>query len=135
LRAIWRHFVEAGGPVPVAALVAEAVPGLAAAIRQAVQALAARDLIEVAGETVQVAYPFSGDPTRCPVELAGGAIRYACRAIDALGVAPNARRRGDRPRPVPRHRDGARVPRRSRHRPAGRAGERPGLGASGRLGH
>jgi Alkylmercury lyase len=37
---------------------------------------------------VDVAYPFSAFPTPFVVQLADGQERYACCAIDALGIAP-----------------------------------------------
>jgi hypothetical protein len=37
---------------------------------------------------VDVAYPFSAFPTPFVVRLADGQERYACCAIDALGIAP-----------------------------------------------
>ncbi len=46
------------------------------------------DLIEFRDGRVEIAYPFSAAPTPFVVRLAGGQERYACCAIDALGVGP-----------------------------------------------
>jgi hypothetical protein len=88
LRAIWREFVEYGGPVTLE-VAAAGVPGLTpdgARVRAA--ALDAADLIGLSGERVEVAYPFTARPNAYQVTLPGGRARYACCAIDALGVAP-----------------------------------------------
>jgi hypothetical protein len=88
LRAIWREFVEAGGPVALEA-VSRAVPGLApGALRERAAALDAADLIGLDGDRVALAYPFAAAPNDFEVILPGGRPRYACCAIDALGVAP-----------------------------------------------
>ena len=88
LRAIWTAFVERGGPVPLASLIA-ALPDLSAAtVRTGVAALDAADLIEQAGDEVRLAYPFTTEPNGFEVVLPGDRSRYACCAIDALGVAP-----------------------------------------------
>jgi hypothetical protein len=88
LKAIVRIFVERGGPVPVAAIVA-ALPELpAGAIEETIDALDGEDLIQIVDGEVVIAYPFSASPTPFRVRLADGNERYACCAIDALGVAP-----------------------------------------------
>ena len=88
LRAIWREFVERGGPVALEAVAAR-VPGLAPDVaRDRAAALDAADLIGLAGDRVQLAYPFTARPTAYQVILGGGHARYTCCAIDALGVAP-----------------------------------------------
>ena len=87
LRAIWRAFVERGGPVPLASL--SALPDLSAdAVRTALATLDAADLIEREGDEVRLAYPFTSEPNGFEVVLPGDRSRYACCAIDALGVAP-----------------------------------------------
>jgi Alkylmercury lyase len=87
LRAIWRQFVEVGGPVALQAI--EAPPKLAPRdLRARVAALDAADLIGLDGDLVRLAYPFTTGPNEFEVALAGGGTRYACCAIDALGVAP-----------------------------------------------
>jgi Alkylmercury lyase len=88
LRAIWREFVETGGPVPLETAAA-AVPGLALERPRArALALDAEDLIALDGDRVTLAYPFTTGPNEFEVVLPGGRTRYACCAIDALGVAP-----------------------------------------------
>ena len=87
LRAVLRAFVERAGPVPVEALVVR-LPGMEPRrVRESLAALDADDLLVLAGDTVDVAYPFAGRPTSFVVDLPGGP-RYSCCAIDALGIAP-----------------------------------------------
>ena len=88
LRAIWRELIERGGPVALEALIA-GLPGLPPdVVRTRVTALDAADLIEREGDEVRLAYPFTAGPTDFEVILPAGRSRYACCAIDALGVAP-----------------------------------------------
>jgi hypothetical protein len=88
LRAIWRGFVDRGGPVPLEAAAA-GLPGLRPdAVRARAAALDAADLLGLDGDAVRVAYPFTASPNEYQVILRGGQVRYACCAIDALGVAP-----------------------------------------------
>jgi alkylmercury lyase-like protein len=88
LRAIWREFVEAGGPVTLQAA-SRVLPGRAPEILRArAAALDAADLIALDGDHVKLAYPFTAEPNAFEVVLPGGRARYACCAIDALGVAP-----------------------------------------------
>jgi Alkylmercury lyase len=88
LRAIWRGFVERGGPV-VLEDVAAALPDVGpTAVRAAAAALDAADLIGLDGGRVRLAYPFTAEPTDFEVVLPGGRSRHACCAIDTLGVAP-----------------------------------------------
>jgi hypothetical protein len=88
LRAIWREFVERGGPVALEGVAAR-VPGLAPDVaRDRAAALDAADLIGLAGDRVRLAYPFTASPTPYQVILRGGRVCHACCAIDALGVAP-----------------------------------------------
>jgi hypothetical protein len=88
LRAIWRELIDREGPVALQAL-SVALPGLPPdVVRTRVAALDVADLIEQAGDEVRLAYPFSAAPTDFEVILPGARSRYACCAIDALGVAP-----------------------------------------------
>jgi hypothetical protein len=88
LRALWRVFVETGGPVPLEAVV-EVMTGLSLpAARARAAELDAADLIALDGDRVELAYPFTSRPNDFAVVLPGGRRRYACCAIDALGVAP-----------------------------------------------
>jgi hypothetical protein len=85
---VLRLFVAEPGPVPRAALV-RALPGLAAArLDHELARLDAQDQILLEDGAVTLAYPFAGLPNAFRVRLAGGAERYACCAIDALGIAP-----------------------------------------------
>jgi hypothetical protein len=79
LRDILARFVADGGPVDVASL-----PHPAAVVAE----LDARDLVYVQDGRVVLAYPWSGTPTAFALRLTGGRERWACCAIDALGIAP-----------------------------------------------
>jgi Alkylmercury lyase len=72
------RFVADGAPIEIATL------GHPAA---AVAELDARDLVYVSDGRVVLAYPWSATPTAFVVVLADGRERWACCAIDALGVA------------------------------------------------
>jgi hypothetical protein len=88
LRAVWREFAERGGPVTLESL-SRALPGLSADVLQArLTALDAADLIGMDAGVVRLAYPFTADPNDFEVVLPGHRSRYACCAIDALGMAP-----------------------------------------------
>jgi hypothetical protein len=78
VRQILRAFVERGGPIAFRDLVAD---------RDALVALDDEDVIRVRGDEVDIAYPFSAAPTPFLVRLSGGRERYACCAMDALGIA------------------------------------------------
>ena len=54
----------------------------------AVAELDARDLVSVSEGRVVLAYPWSGTPTAFVAVLDDGRERWACCAIDALGLAP-----------------------------------------------
>jgi Alkylmercury lyase len=54
--------------------------------RAAVQELDARDLVYVSDDKVVLAYPWSATPTDFVTVLPGGGERWACCAIDALGI-------------------------------------------------
>ena len=88
LLAVLRAFRDRGGPVSLDAI-AIALPSLApAVVGETLVALDSEDLIQLRGDRVEVAYPFSAIPTAFAVRFAGGTERYACCAIDALGMAP-----------------------------------------------
>jgi hypothetical protein len=78
LREIHERFVTDGGTIPLATL---RDPG-------PVTELDAHDLVYASDGRVVLAYPWSGTPTAFVAELPGGRPRWACCAIDALGVAP-----------------------------------------------
>lgn len=87
-RAVLRTFRDSGGPVSRDAI-AVAFPGLApTAVRDALPALDAEDVIQLRDDRVEVAYPFAAIPTAFTVQFAGGTERFACCAIDALGMSP-----------------------------------------------
>ncbi len=87
LRTIYRLFLERPGPLRVAEVVA-AVPEPAGTVEAELVGLDADDLIQLVDGRVETAYPFSARPTPFIVRLDDGRERYACCAIDALGVAP-----------------------------------------------
>jgi hypothetical protein len=88
LREIWRQFVEWGGPVALESLL-PALPDVeAAAVRSRAAGLDGADLIGLAGEDIRLAYPFTAEPNAFEINLPGKGVRYACCAIDALGIAP-----------------------------------------------
>ena len=77
LREILDRLVTDGRPVDIATLGHD---------RAAVEELDARDLVYVSDEQIVLAYPWSATPTAFVVVLADGRERWACCAIDALGV-------------------------------------------------
>jgi mercuric reductase len=88
LQLILQTFVDQGGPVPVAEVMA-GFPGQSPETVQSVlRSLDEADLIRIQDDQVDVAYPFSAAPTAFVLRLADGRERYACCAIDALGMAP-----------------------------------------------
>jgi hypothetical protein len=88
LQQVLRAFVERPGPVEVEQIVAAFADGPSEGIRQDLARLDGDDLIQIRDGLVDVAYPFSAFPTPFVVQLADGQERYACCAIDALGIAP-----------------------------------------------
>lgn len=88
LQQILRAFVERGGSVPVAAITSAIAHHPPEAIEETISALDGEDLIQVIDGQVVMAYPFSASRTPFLIRLADGRERYACCAIDALGVAP-----------------------------------------------
>jgi mercuric reductase len=51
--------------------------------------LDAEDLLQLRGPRIEIAYPFSAAPTAFVADLGDGrGERFACCAIDALGLAP-----------------------------------------------
>lgn len=88
-----RLFVDRGGPIPVEDIVATSYPSREA-IHDALVALDDDDLIRVRDGHVDIAYPFSASPTPFVVRLPDGRERYACCAMDALGIPPMLGERG-----------------------------------------
>jgi hypothetical protein len=78
-------FLDRGGPIPVDEIVAAFQDG---PIHQTLAALDNDDLIRIRDGYIDIAYPFSASPTPFVVRLPGGKERYACCAMDALGIAP-----------------------------------------------
>ena len=92
---VLRLFVERAGPVSLTAL-RRAASGLTPArLGRELTRLDTQDLILLQDGAVALAYPFSGLPTAFVVGLANGQERYACCAIDALGIAAMLRQRID----------------------------------------
>jgi hypothetical protein len=87
LRCVLRAFVERGGPISVNTVAAAFPDWPAATVHGHLAALDENDLIVLAGDTVQFAYPFSASPSAFAVTLANGQERFACCATDALGMA------------------------------------------------
>ncbi len=99
LAAVVGRFVGDGGPVEVASLVAEhaelpngAGEADAHVVCQAVAELDQSDLLLVEAERIVLAYPFASAPTAFLALLDDGRQRYACCAIDALGIPALLRR-------------------------------------------
>ncbi len=93
LQHILRAFVEDGGPVPVEELGRRIGAGASGSLADELARLHEQDFLLLADGHVRLAYPFSGVPTAFAVGLPGGQDRYACCAIDALGIAAMLRRR------------------------------------------
>ncbi len=88
LQQVLRAFVERPGPAEVEQIVAAFADGPPDDIRADLARLDADDLIQIRDGLVEVAYPFSAFQTPFVVQLADRQERYACCAIDALGIAP-----------------------------------------------
>jgi len=92
---VLRLFVEQPGPVTRDAL-ARAVPAMAPArLDRELARLDAEDHLLLEDGAVVLAYPFAAHPNAFAVRLADGGERYACCAIDALGIAAMLRQRID----------------------------------------
>jgi Alkylmercury lyase len=88
MQLIFRTFLERGGPIVVEDLIAAWPDSQPERLRQVLQALDDEDLIRLDADRIDLAYPFSAVPTPFRVRLSGGRERYACCAMDALGIAP-----------------------------------------------
>jgi len=88
MRATLRLFVDGTAPVTVPAIAAALPHRPAEAVRETVSALEAEDLVVLRGDEVRFAYPFAAAPSAWTVRWPDGRERYACCAIDALGMAP-----------------------------------------------
>jgi hypothetical protein len=78
---ILRTFLDRGGPIPVEDVAAETVSDALAALDE-------EDLIRLRAGRIDIAYPFSAAPTPFHLRLSDGRERFACCAVDALGIAP-----------------------------------------------
>ena len=88
LQRILRTFVERGGRISVEDIALAFQDRPTEEIHDALIALNGDDLIRVQQGHVDIAYPFSAATTPFVVRLPDGTERYACCAIDALGIAP-----------------------------------------------
>jgi alkylmercury lyase-like protein len=88
LRQVWRAFLADGAPISIDVLERELTTSVPETVRDGLARLDEDDLILVQDGVVRLAYPFSGDPTAFTVGLPDGRMRFACCAIDALGMAP-----------------------------------------------
>lgn len=92
LATVVERFVADGGPVEIASLITESaelpnsLESDACVVRQAVAELDQSDLLLVDGARIVLAYPFASTPTAFLTLLDDGRQRYACCAIDALGI-------------------------------------------------
>jgi mercuric reductase len=58
-------------------------------VREALVRLDAEDLLQLRGQRIELAYPFSAAPTAFVVDLGDShGERFSCCAVDALGLAP-----------------------------------------------
>ena len=87
-RWILRTFLDHGGPIPVGEIATAFRDSPADTIHQALVALDDDDLIRIRDSRIDIAYPFSAPPTPFLIRLFDGRERYACCAMDALGIAP-----------------------------------------------
>jgi hypothetical protein len=87
-RRVLQLFVDRGGPIPVEEIVAGFPDASPEAVRRALVKLDEDDLIRIQAGLVDMAYPFSASPTPWVVRLPGDRERFACCAVDALGIAP-----------------------------------------------
>jgi hypothetical protein len=88
VRLILRAFLERGGPIRLEDLTTALPDGRADMLREALLALDDEDLIRFREGLIDIAYPFAAAPTPFRLRLRDGRERYACCAMDALGIAP-----------------------------------------------
>ena len=88
LQRILRTFLDRGGPVLVEEVAAAFPDRPPETVWDTLVAMDDEDLIQIREGRVEIAYPFSAIPTPFVVRLADGKERFACCAIDALGMAP-----------------------------------------------
>lgn len=89
MRAVFRAFVGASGAVQAEDVAAALQGRPRAAVFEELAKLDEEDLIRLRAGRLDIAYPFSAAPTPFVVDLGRGrGERYACCAIDVLGLAP-----------------------------------------------
>ncbi|MGH7304081.1 MAG: organomercurial lyase [Candidatus Rokuibacteriota bacterium] len=86
-RRVLELWVERGGPIDLD-IIAWRGHGSIEAVRQELVALDDGDLIRIQAGKIDVAYPFTASPTPFVVRLRDRRERFACCAVDALGIAP-----------------------------------------------
>lgn len=87
LRYVLRAFADRGGPIRVDEVQSAFSSWPLARVQGELEALDQDDLIVLREDEIRLAYPFSAVPTPFLVRLEDGRERYACCAIDALGIA------------------------------------------------
>lgn len=87
-REVLRSFVDEGGPVRAGDLVRRLPGRTVDDVTAALRRLDEQDVVLLDDQAVIIAYPFSAIPNEFAVDLGEGRHRYACCAIDALGLAP-----------------------------------------------
>lgn len=88
MRTVFRAFVERTDPVRVEEIASAFGDQPADSVLEQLARLNEEDLIRMQDGRVDLAYPFSASPTSFVVDLGGRrGERYACCAIDALGLA------------------------------------------------
>jgi hypothetical protein len=87
-RRVLQIFVDRGGPIAIEQVIAAFPDAPGEETRRALVRLDEDDLIRIQAGQVDMAYPFSALPTPWVVRLTNGQERFACCAVDALGIAP-----------------------------------------------
>jgi hypothetical protein len=87
LRSVLRAFADRGGPIPASEIGATFPERSSKAIREELAMLDEKDLILLEEDEIRLAYPFSAKPTEFLVTLTHDRERFACCAVDALGIA------------------------------------------------
>jgi hypothetical protein len=88
-RSVLQAFVDWTGPIPVEAILSAFQPPACERAREALTRLNDEDLLRIEAGRIGLAYPFSASPTPFVVDLdEDHGQRFACCAIDALGIAP-----------------------------------------------
>ena len=88
VRLILRTFLERGGPIRLEDLTVASPDDPAETLRGALVSLDDEDLIRFRDGLIDIAYPFAAPPTPFRLRFPDGRERYACCAMDALGIAP-----------------------------------------------